>query len=354
MRGKPRLSELRNEAGERTSPFWYVTYFDGQRSRRCSTGCEIGKEDHEAQIFLAHFILERERPSIKPADELMVAVALDDYYEERGKYLTTAKNAERHIAILKEHFKTSYVSGITKAKIDSYIRARGAVGNGTINRELAILSAALNHEVNENRLIAAPRIKKLPSPAPRARWLTTSEEKKLLDHCTTPHVKSFAILALNTGQRPAAIENLTWFQVDLKNRMIYFTKGVEKKANKGRADVYMNDDVYALLKSLYKQKQTGYVLEYTPTGEEKARHAGCIKKAFKRACERAGLKDVSRYTLRHTVGAKLRRSGVPIEHISELLGHKDTKITDRHYAHHNPETIRKTAQKLHKLKRGRK
>ncbi len=354
MRGKPELIKLTDKTGNLKSPCWYVQWYDGTRGRRCTTGCQIGKEDHEAQIFLAHFIIERERPVTRNASELMVAVALDDYYEERGRYLTTAKNAKRHVAVLKAHFGTCYVSDLTKARVEKFIRERKAVGNGTINRELAILSAAINHEVDENRLLAAPKIKKLPAPAPRTRWLTESEERRLLAKCATPHVKSFALLALNTGQRPAAIENLTWFQVDMANRMIYFTRGIEKKANKGRADVWMNDTVYTLLKRLHKQKQTEYVLEYTPFGEEKPRHAGCVKKAFARAVKRAKLQGVSRYTMRHTVGATLRRKGASIEHIAELLGHKDTKITDRHYAHHSPDTIRKTAQLLRKSGKGRK
>jgi integrase len=280
----------------------------------------------------------------------MLAVALDDYYSERGQYLTTADNCERHIGVLKNHFHNQYVSHITPANVQSFVRARkeSKIGNGTINRELAILSAALNHEVNEGRLLAAPRIKKLPAPSPRKRWLDEKEEKKLLAECKTPHLKAFAILALNTGQRPGAIENLTWFQVDMKERMIYFTRGVEAKENKGRADVAMNQDVYALLKKLNKEKKTSHVLEYM------GNPAGCVKIAFRKACERAGLKGVSRYTLRHTVGAKLRRKGVAMEHISELLGHKDTKITDKHYAHHSPETIRKTAQKLRKNRKGKK
>lgn len=283
----------------------------------------------------------------------MVAVALDDYWEERGKYLTTADNAKRHIVVLKAHFGTCYVSALTKAKQQAFIRSR-EVSNGTINREMAILSAALNHEIEEQRLLAAPRIIKLPAGDPRKRWLTDAEERRLLKECTTPHVKNFAILSLNTGQRPGAIENLTWFQVDFSERTIYFTRGIEKKANKGRADVWMNEDVYNLLKKLHKAKKTEYVLEYTPSGSDRPVHAGCVKKAFARACRRAGLDKVSRYTLRHSVGAKLRRKGTPMEHIAELLGHKDTKITEKHYAHHSPDTIRRTTQKLHKSKRGKK
>lgn len=96
MRGKPKLVKLRDATGGLKSPFWYVTYYDGKRSCRCSTGCEIGAEDHEAQIFLANFILERERPT-RSAGELMLAVALDDYYSELLGHKDT-KITDRHYA----------------------------------------------------------------------------------------------------------------------------------------------------------------------------------------------------------------------------------------------------------------
>ena len=54
MRGKPKLIKLQ---GKLSSPYWYIQYRDGGRSQRISTGCKIGTQDDEANIFLAAFRL---------------------------------------------------------------------------------------------------------------------------------------------------------------------------------------------------------------------------------------------------------------------------------------------------------
>ena len=49
--------------------------------------------------------------------------------------------------------------------------------------------------------------------------------------------------------------------------------------------------------------------------------------------EVAGLRPVSFHMLRHTYGSQLAMQGVPLNVIAAQLGHADTRITERHYAH---------------------
>jgi integrase len=52
------------------------------------------------------------------------------------------------------------------------------------------------------------------------------------------------------------------------------------------------------------------------------------------ACGRAKINPaVSFHTLRHTHGSTLAMRGVPMAVIAEQLGHADTRITEKHYAH---------------------
>ena len=46
--------------------------------------------------------------------------------------------------------------------------------------------------------------------------------------------------------------------------------------------------------------------------------------------------------LRHTYGSLLASRGVPLQVIAELLGHADTRITSRHYAHLMPSFVSDT------------
>jgi integrase len=74
---------------------------------------------------------------------------------------------------------------------------------------------------------------------------------------------------------------------------------------------------------------------------------GDIKKAFRRACDRAGIADVRPHTLRHTAGTLMAKEGVELFKISKMLGHSMAKTTEL-YAHHRPEWLREAADVLGK------
>jgi len=48
------------------------------------------------------------------------------------------------------------------------------------------------------------------------------------------------------------------------------------------------------------------------------------------------------HDLRNTYGARLARAGVPMAVIAAQLGHADTRITERHYAHLAPNYVADT------------
>jgi Phage integrase family len=61
------------------------------------------------------------------------------------------------------------------------------------------------------------------------------------------------------------------------------------------------------------------------------------------ACNRAKIKPpVSFHVLRHTHGSTLAMRGVPTAVIAEQLGHSDTRMTEKHYAHLAPSYVADT------------
>ena len=55
---------------------------------------------------------------------------------------------------------------------------------------------------------------------------------------------------------------------------------------------------------------------------------------MREACRKAKITpEISFHVLRHTHGSALAMKGVPMGVIAEQLGHADTRMTERHYAH---------------------
>ncbi len=75
------------------------------------------------------------------------------------------------------------------------------------------------------------------------------------------------------------------------------------------------------------------------------------KRPLSEACQRVNVKPaISFHVLRHTHGSLLAMKGVPMPVIAKQLGHSDTRMTEKHYAHLSPsyvaDTIRQNFPRL--------
>ena len=71
-----------------------------------------------------------------------------------------------------------------------------------------------------------------------------------------------------------------------------------------------------------------------------------MRKIWGKVTKAAGLEGVTPHTLRHTVATLLVRAGVPLIEVSKLLGHKDSRITEKVYAKFSPDYLKKATEAL--------
>ncbi|HGJ67472.1 TPA: hypothetical protein ENS27_19090 [bacterium] len=70
-----------------------------------------------------------------------------------------------------------------------------------------------------------------------------------------------------------------------------------------------------------------------------------IAKTLKTITEKAGLKDVTLHTFRHTFASQLVMAGLPLRDVQEIIGHQSFETTLQ-YAHLSEEHVKKQVLRL--------
>ncbi len=233
---------------------------------------------------------------------------------------------------------------LTVQQIRSYIaHRRETVRAATVNRELALLSAAINtcnHEFGWQlpNPVAGRRLKE---PEGRARWLSPEEADHLIETARSepkaPHLADFLILALHTGCRSGELLGLEWTRVDLPNRLLYL-EGQHTKSGKRRS-IPLNQKAYDALIRRARLRSTECPESRWVFCDETGRRIRSVKRSFATACRRTHIADLCTHDLRHTCAAWLVSAGVPLTTVRDLLGHHSIIMTER-YAHLAPEHVR--------------
>lgn len=216
---------------------------------------------------------------------------------------------------------------ITKADCRAYaaMRKRQGKSNSTVKTELEALRACLRwHYGKDAPVIVAP-----PPSKPRERYLTRDEFDRLLAAIETPHVRLFVILAATTGARMSAILDLTWDRVDFTHGTIDYRPAGRDITNKRRVIVPMNRRAREALEEALAGALTGHVIEYG------GKPVASVKKAIAAAARRAGV-PCSPHVFRHTAGVWMAQADVPMQKISQVLGHTSTRVTEHTYARYSP------------------
>ncbi len=148
------------------------------------------------------------------------------------------------------------------------------------------------------------------------------------------------IIARNTGMRPAELQFLSWPDVDFKGKIIRIKAKQEWKPKKSEErTIPMNKTVYEILNLLYKQRTGPWVF----SSHEKP--VKDIRKSLRSLAKNSGLPKITPYMLRHSFATHLLASGVDVETVRQLMGHKDLKTTAR-YLHSLSERLRSAVNKL--------
>jgi integrase len=218
-------------------------------------------------------------------------------------------------------------------------RARKA----TANRILTVLRAALNRAYHDGKVgsdEAWRRVKPFHNvDAPKIRYLSIDEATRLINACA-PDFRGLVQAALLTGCRYGELIHMICHDFNPDAGCVTVR---ESKSGKPR-HVPLTEEGQRFFERSTAGKPGGEVMfshrDGTPWGNSHQ------QRPLERACEIAGIEPaVSFHVLRHTYGSLLAMRGVPLQVIAEALGHADTRITSRHYAHLMPSYVADTIRK---------
>jgi integrase len=210
----------------------------------------------------------------------------------------------------------------------------------TANRVLHILKAAFNHAWREGK-VATDEAWRRVSPfrdvdLPVVRYLTQAEQVRLANACPAdfrPVVKG----ALLTGCRYGELTALRAADLNPETRTLVVRAS---KSGKSR-HIVLTDEGARFFAQETTGKASDALIFTRPDGSVWGKSHQ--QRPLAQACKKAKIKPaVSFHVLRHTHGSTLAMKGAPLAVIAKQLGHADTRMTERHYAHLAPNYVADT------------
>lgn len=289
----------------------------------------------------------------------------DGVYGHKGKRRLFSEFAEKeylvwaeqhHRDIMNERLRvrvlTDYFAGRTLAHVSQLAVERFKIDHlktptrherqrspRTVNNMLATLSCVLSRavELKYLRENVCAKVRKLDVEELPYRRLRADEEDALLSAAESgpKFLRPMIRLALWTGFRQCELIELKVTAVDFARNRVYVVNPKWKRDPRKTEGNPMSGEVRELLSELCGGA-AGEHLFADDAGRRLSR--GQVDFSFRKACGRAGLSGFRFHDLRHEYGSRLGDADVNLKKIARLMGHSDTKMTER-YVHPDEDSL---------------
>jgi integrase len=215
----------------------------------------------------------------------------------------------------------------------------------TANRILTILKAGLNHAVKENNKDGNREAWADVRPfhkvdVPKIVYLEVDEVPTMMNACATDDFRSLVQGALLTGCRYGELTQMLVEHFDPQQEQVYVAESKNGEARYVELSP-QGVEFFAALASGRKGKEHLFLKADGTTWKKSEQ-----KRPMDEAVRISGIdKPITFHVMRHSYASQLAMNGTDMRTIADMLGHKDTRITERHYAHlsrkHKRDTIRR-------------
>lgn len=208
---------------------------------------------------------------------------------------------------------------------------------------------------------------KVKRPAPRSDEVQKCEEEKsytieeaqyILSCMNQESLKwrTYVTLSIDTGARKGEICGLQWKDIDFTNLTVHFHNNLQYTPDKGIYVTVLKNkrertiDIGAGTARLLKQLQNEQAEKclspwvFTHPGTSSPIHPLSPSAYFKKLQRKYRINDFHPHKLRHTYASIALTEGADVVSVASRLGHVNTAMTLKMYAHASQESIRKAGE----------
>lgn len=207
----------------------------------------------------------------------------------------------------------------------------------TVNRYLNMLKAILNKAYHDGKAASddawrrVKTFKKVDSP--RVEYFDLEEIERLVNACPAD-LRSLVCGALYTGCRYAELTKMTPRDYNPEVGQVYVRPSKNGKARY----VTLTEEGIEFFEQACLGKDSNALIFTRADGSAWGR--SYQQRPFREALKNAKItKDVNFHSLRHTHASQLAMQGVELLVIARQLGHSDSRMAERHYAHLAPNYV---------------
>lgn len=272
---------------------------------------------------------------------------------------TTRDGYELAVGRIKKYMGGTKLTAISVKHIGALysVLAKNRLSVATIKKTLTVLGMALNMAVkahyilyNPMNLFEMPRVEHKPPTI-----LTVSGQKKFSDHCEKLAEKGSVygdvfLFILETGLRLGEVIALQWDHLIMRENRLYVhvrqtaarvtdmnAPDLKTRIHIGKPKTQAGDRLIPVTAKAGKilsrckanQKvKTDYVFAARTGNMLQDRN---IRRALEHVCKKLSINHLSVHELRHTFSTRLYEAGVPSEERARIMGHADSRTTDKIY-----------------------
>jgi integrase len=339
----------------------------GKRIRIAKTGF---RREQDAERELRQLLQERDAGQLVKPDPRTFHAFMDEWFKEHAEPKCGEKTVERYKELAAYtyphigHARLQDITVLMLQKVFNKVKESGGKNRKTGKpRPLApktvrhiggLLHTAFQTAIEWGLIRTNPVIiRNLPKAEKKeARALDASQLAWYTDAARVAGLYDFLMVAAATGCRRGELLALRWDDVDLLAQSIWISKSlgqtriglrVKPTKNGKPRKVDLAPSTIAILKQVQAEQERHrrlYGADYradlnlvfcTPDGDYLKPDSVTAKACL--IAKKAGLKDTSIHTLRHSHGSQLLSAGVPLPTVSKRLGHSSVHVTATVYSH---------------------